>query len=257
MTLMSIHVLTYNEAIPFQPFERMKVELPENHRTRVGAQRREKARARLLESALVVFANKGPEAAVIDEVIALAGMSRGSFYNYFRTNEELLAAVAEEVSNELLSLIDPVVQLHDDPVVRVTCGCRLLLRAVREYSLLGAFLSRLHWPTLGKSLHGIAFLARDIDMGIAQEKFSCTKRIAFDLVVGAMFGAVNSLVQERSKPDYPEAMVLVVLRGLGVEKRLAARLVATPLPAIALDDKSILRRTLERTRMRVSETDKS
>jgi AcrR family transcriptional regulator len=235
----------------------MKIEPPENHRTRVGAQRREKARARLLESALLVFANKGPEAAVIDEVIALAGMSRGSFYNYFRTNDELLEAVAEEISNELLNLIDPVVLLHDDPVVRITCGCRLLLHAVREYSLLGAFLSRLHWPTLGKSLHGIAFLARDIEAGIAQDKFSCTKRIAFDLVVGAMFGAVNSLAEERSKSDYPEAMVLVVLRGLGVDKRMASRLVATPLPPIALDDQSILRRTLERTRLRANAADKS
>ncbi|MFZ6780447.1 TetR/AcrR family transcriptional regulator [Undibacterium sp. Ji83W] len=235
----------------------MKSEQPENHRTRVGAERREKARARLLESALLVFANKGPESAVIDEVIALAGMSRGSFYNYFRTNEELLEAVAEEISNELLNVIDPVVLQYEDPVVRITYGCRLLLHAVREYSLLGDFLSRLHWPTLGKSLHGITFLARDIEMCVAQDRFLCTKRVAFDLMVGAMFGAVNSLVQDNSQSDYPEAMVLTVLRGLGVDKRVATRLVAAPLPTIVFDDQSILQRTLDRTRMQIQISDKS
>jgi AcrR family transcriptional regulator len=235
----------------------MKVEQTENHRTRVGAQRREKARARLQESALLVFANKGPEAAVIDEVIALAGMSRGSFYNYFRTNEELLEAVAEEIRNELLNLIDPIVLKYDDPIVRITYGCRLLLHAARKYPLLGNFLSRLHWRTLGKSLNGISFLARDIELGFAQEKFSCTQTIAFDLMVGAMFGAVNSLVQEQSAPDYPEAMVYAMLLGLGIDKKAAARLIANPLPPIEFDDKSILQRTLERASVRLSAPDKS
>ncbi|MFZ6844667.1 TetR/AcrR family transcriptional regulator [Undibacterium sp. RuTC16W] len=235
----------------------MKSEQPENHRTRVGAERREKARARLLESALLVFANKGPESAVIDEVIALAGMSRGSFYNYFRTNKELLEAVAEEISNELLDVIDPVVLQYEDPVVRITYGCRLLLHAVRDYPLLGNFLSRLHWPTLGKSLHGITFISRDIEMCVAQDKFLCTKRVAFDLMVGATFGAVNSLVQDNSTPDYPEAMLLALLRGLGVEKRVATRLAAATLPTIVFDDQSILQRTLERARTQVGGSGKS
>lgn len=225
----------------------MDIEPSENHRTRVGAQRREKARARLLESALLVFSRKGPEAAVIDEVIALAGMSRGSFYNYFRTNEELLEAAVEAITNELLCLIDPLVQLCEDPVVRIACGTRLLLQTVRQYPLLGAFLSRLHWPTAGDNLVGIAFLGRDIEVGFTQKRFACSQRVAFDLVVGAMFGAVGSLVRGGLPDDYPEQIVEALLRGLGIDEQETARLVSLPLAPLPLDANSILRRTLARS----------
>jgi len=66
-----------------------------DHRPRVAAERRARMRRKLVESALLVFAGKGVDASVIEDVIVAAGVSRGTFYNYFRTNAELLAAVNE------------------------------------------------------------------------------------------------------------------------------------------------------------------
>ncbi len=63
-----------------------------DHRTRVAAERRARMHRKLVESALLVFAEKGVDASVIEDVIAAADVSRGTFYNYFRTNGELLAA---------------------------------------------------------------------------------------------------------------------------------------------------------------------
>ena len=62
--------------------------------------------ASLSESALLVFAEKGVDVPVIDDVIAAAGVSRGTFYNYFRTNAELLVAAIEELGNELVDMIE-------------------------------------------------------------------------------------------------------------------------------------------------------
>jgi AcrR family transcriptional regulator len=226
--------------------EIMNSKLPENHRSRVGAERRERTRARLLESALLVFAEKGPEAAVIDDVIVLAGMSRGSFYNYFRTNEELLDAVSAVISDELLRLIDPVVQLHHDPVARVACGARLFLRSVQQYPLLGAFLSRLPWPTAGSQLIGVGFLARDLNTGIAQNRFTHIQpRVAVDLVVGTMFSAAHALSSETLPDEYPEEMAKAILQGLGVTERVAAKYIALPLPEVNLHEQSVLKRALE------------
>jgi AcrR family transcriptional regulator len=86
-------------------------------------------RQRLLESALIVFSEKGPEAPVIDDVIKLAGVSRGSFYNYFKTNDELLEAVAVVIRNDIIRIVDPVLREHTDPVARIALGLRLLLQA--------------------------------------------------------------------------------------------------------------------------------
>lgn len=46
---------------------------------------------------------------------------------------------------------------------------------------------------------------------------------------------------------YPEAIVKAVLQGLGVNEESAACAVTLPLSEIVLHDKSILKRTLERT----------
>src|ERR1700722_9654250 len=99
----------------------------EAYQTRVGALRRERTRNRLIESALGVFAQKGPDAPVIDDFIAAAGVARGTFYNYFRTTGELLAAVAGDTSDEVLAVIDPLVLSVEDPAQRVVVGSRLYM----------------------------------------------------------------------------------------------------------------------------------
>ena len=108
-------------------------DLTENYQSRVGAARREKTRNRLIESALQVFAEKGPDAAMIDDFIAAAGVARGTFYNYFSTTAELLAAVAGESSDEVLAVVDPLVQTFDDPAQRVVVGSRLYMGMAARY----------------------------------------------------------------------------------------------------------------------------
>jgi AcrR family transcriptional regulator len=209
----------------------------------MAAEQREKTRARLLASALLVFSQKGPHEPVIDDVIAHAGMARGSFYNYFKTNEELLAAVAGAVTDELLAAIDPVVVAIADPVARVATGARLLLRAVRQFPLLGAFLSRLPMPTANSGLAGIGFLARDLQAGVAAGRIGVAPAVALSVTIGIVFSAALSLSRETLADDYPEAVAQALLRGLGVEPGEAARIAALPLPVLCFEEMSILRKT--------------
>ncbi|MGZ8287674.1 MAG: TetR/AcrR family transcriptional regulator [Telluria sp.] len=221
----------------------MNTEDKENHRTRVAAKRREKTRARLLESALLVFAQKGPHA-VIEDVIAHAGMARGSFYNYFRTNEELLAAVADEINEELLRAIDPVVLCCDDPAERIACGTRLLLDAVRRFPLYGSFMARLTFPAANSSLLGTHFLARDVAEGVAAGRFGdIGQRVGSDMLAGVVLSAAYSVARAPLDPDYPDASARAMLRALGVDEAEAARLAALPLPDFELPPSSLLRRT--------------
>ena len=98
-----------------------------DHRTRVAAERRARMHRKLVESALLVFAEKGVDAPVIDDVIAAAGVSRGTFYNYFRTNGELLAAAIQQLGNELVEHIEERVKAIPSPAVRVFTGLRLYM----------------------------------------------------------------------------------------------------------------------------------
>ena len=67
-------------------------------------------------------------------------MSQGTFYKYFRTNEDLLAAVTQELNDELLRLIEAEVHGYEDPALRIACGVRMFLHAARAYPLLARFI---------------------------------------------------------------------------------------------------------------------
>lgn len=214
-----------------------------NHRTRVAASRREKTRAKLLESALLVFAQKGPHA-VIEDVIAQAGMARGSFYNYFRTNEELLAAVASEINNELVRAIDPAVQRCADPAERIACGMRMLLHAVLRFPLFGTFMARLPFPTANSSLLGLRFMGRDLALGIRARRFrNIRQRLAADVVFGVVLSATYAAAFKPTGGAYVDGSARALLRALGMADAEAARVSALPLPALELPASSILRRT--------------
>ena len=144
---MSIPTLTPEPAGAMNAAETETPAATPDHRVRVGAQRREQTRLRLLESALSVYAEKGPDLAVIEDFIAAAGVSRGTFYNHFRTTGELLLALATSMSDEVLQVVDPIVLQFDDPVQRFATGTRLYMQMALRYPLWGAFLRRASKPS--------------------------------------------------------------------------------------------------------------
>ena len=219
----------------------------EDHRTRAGAYRREKMRSRLIESALLVFARRGVEGSVIDEVITTAEVSRGTFYNYFRTNEELLTAVAQEVGNQMLEVVDPVVREHTDPAVRVACGVRLTLMVARAHPHLAAFIGRVGPPALGAQSLVTEYLPRDLANGMVDGRFSeMHPRLAFDLVTGPVMAGFHTLLNERVPETYPQEMAQAVLQSLGVAKATARKLAWMPLEELALPQDSLLVRAQTR-----------
>lgn len=193
---------------------------------------------RLIESAMLVFAQRGAEGSVIDEVITTAGTSRGTFYNYFRSNEELLAAVAAEVGNQMLLIVDPVVRLQGEPAARVATGVRLVLTVARAHPHLAAFMVRAGPPAVGAQSLATDYLARDISEGIASGRFKTIHpRLAFDLVTGSVLAGFHSLLTARVPASYPQDMAFSLLLALRVPAATARKLAGLPIgrPALAAD----------------------
>jgi AcrR family transcriptional regulator len=196
---------------------------------------------RLLESALVVFSEKGPDAPVIDDVITHAGVSRGSFYNYFRTNEQLLEAVAVQVGNDLVRIVDPAVCSHADPVLRMALGLRLLLHSMRTAPVLAAFIARLRWPKEDILLEGIRSVSRDIREGMRTGSVAVDSfRVALDVFIGTFFCAANTLVRRDVPDSYPEEISECILHGLSVQAAKAMQAMAIPMPELSFAGTTIL-----------------
>lgn len=74
-------------------------------------------REQLLDAALQVFAQRGVDATRVEDVTAAAGVAKGTFYLYFRTKDELLAALRERFVARMLEMaLEAAAQLDpDDP----------------------------------------------------------------------------------------------------------------------------------------------
>jgi len=190
---------------------------PEDHRVRVGAQRREKTRLRLLESALAVFTAKGPDAAVIDDFIAAAGVSRGTFYNHFKTTNELLLALATAMSDEVLQVVDPIVLKLDDPVARVAAGTRMYMQTALRYPLWGGFLTRVGTRIAARGQLIDAYLSRDLATALRSGRLHADNvLVARDIVLGAIFYGIETMLTEPTRGDHPEHILQSLLVGFGL-----------------------------------------
>lgn len=207
---------------------------PTDHRSRVAAGRRLKMRRRLVESAMLVFADKGAGASVIQEVVAEANVSQGTFYNYFCTNEDLLAAVIDELNNELMSTIESVVGGIDDPARRIATGIRLYLHTAETYPVLARFICGVKLQTANSNNLLFSLLPPDIEEGIAKGRFVATPMpVALNLIAGTVIAAVTCIA-EGVEAGFAEHIAEVILRGLGTEAPEAKAIVELQLAPLSL-----------------------
>lgn len=69
-------------------------------------------RKELLTIAENVFLQKGYEQASVDDILRASGISKGAFYHYFTSKEEVLVASIENLLDEAVAFLQPTV---DDP----------------------------------------------------------------------------------------------------------------------------------------------
>jgi len=224
-----------------------KIPKIEDHRVRVAAERRERTRKRLLEAALVVFSQHGVEGSVVDEVTTIAGVARGTFYNYFRTNEELLSTVATEATNEVVNAIEARFDEPPDGPPRIAAGIRSWLELVQRYPHVGAFFRRAGLYTLDLNVRS-RILARDyMPRWVASGKLNLKcPELLWDIVSGSILAGINTIVLTGAPKDYAEEMTLRVLVALGVDFEEAASVAFAPLEPLVLPPDSLIERSVAR-----------
>ena len=206
----------------------------QDHRPRVAAERRERMRARLFGSALQLVAAKGPAATSIDDIIAAAEVSRGTFYKYFPSPDALVRELAFEMAKDLVYLADPLVRERNDPAERVACGIRLVARLALHHPVAAGFLVQLGWPDTHGRNALLDFVRRDLAEGMKLGRFlQVPMPLALNMVSGGVIGAIHCMLRGSCEPDFAEMTAAAVLRALGVAGKTAdtlARKRLVPLP---------------------------
>lgn len=216
-----------------------------DYRVRTGEERRERMRSILIQSALITYCKYGINGVAIEELIRVAGVSRGTFYNHFKTNEELFEAVSVAVCTELISVVNSRLIKYEDPAERVACGVRLCLEIGAKYQQIAIFISRGGAATLRHNHLLTEYLPRDLENGIASGRFvDVTPQLAFDLVVGPVLAGFHTLsTSEKAKDDYIKNLSMSVLQSLGVKNEEARKISQMPIEPFVLQDDSLIVQT--------------
>lgn len=199
-------------------------------RTRAGAEKRARMRERLLSATFDAHAGSAPGTRpVIDDVIRVAGVSRGTFYKYFESLDEILPELGQRMANEMVATYEQVFGDVADPAVRTAGGPLLTLsRAAMEPARV-AFTSSVDFVQYfnHEDLHGLEIKACLLQ---ARESGSLSFEsldAAIDFSVGAVLEGTRRILHAPGlDPAYIHALTVMILRGLGMEQGAAGQAVA-------------------------------
>lgn len=192
---------------------------------------RARTRDALLDAAVRVFARQNIGDTSIHALCEEAGVSVGSFYNYYRTREEVVEAAAALLSKRLVDEISASSAKVTDPAVQVSIGARRFMLKALEDPVWGAAVLRV-WgttPSMGKlaSQSVMADLRAGKKAGVF--KFE-SEVVAVNLLQGTTLAAMRTLLDGSESEAHVTAVAAIILRGLGVPDRSARAIAARPLP---------------------------
>jgi AcrR family transcriptional regulator len=193
--------------------------------------RKARTRAGLLAAARELYAARGMDQTTIAEIAAHADIAIGSFYNYFRTKEELLDALLEAELTKQLELLQRRQAQVEDPAEKISVAHRHLVRVAQSDADWAWLMIRLEvpyrvaWSVLGDAA------AADLHAGLQAGRFDVANpRLALNASGGALFAVIHAQLVgeggEHADAEHAEG----VLRSFGVGRKEAARIARRPLP---------------------------
>lgn len=193
--------------------------------------RKARTRASLIDAARRLFASKSIESTSVAEIAEEADIAVGSFYNYFTTKDELLAALLELTLVEQLEQIQVRQAKTDDPAEKVSIGHRHLVELATKEPDLAWLVVRFEVPQRIGSL-GLAEAARsDLIDGIETGRFDVTSpELSLRASGGALLGVIHTILLGELPGDCGSIHAAGVLMSLGMDPGEAREVAGRPLP---------------------------
>ena len=198
----------------------------EDHRVRVAREKRERMRAHLFQSVLIVCSGrKNGTPAVIDDVVRHAAVSRGTFYKYFDSLDQAIAELAMQLADEMTEGIEAVYDVLEDPVQRTATGFQTFLARALIDPDWGAFIAHIDLLAGDNNLI-TAKIKSDIRLGVETGDYVVKSvDLAADLLMGAKVEAIRRFIGGERDTAYMRGMTEMVLRSFGVTPSKAEKCV--------------------------------
>lgn len=200
------------------------------------ARRRGQTRARLVRAAATLFARQGVDNTRINEITDEADVGFGSFYNHFKSKEEMVEAVLTETLAAQGAAVAALTAGLEDPAEVVAVAHRRFVELARTDPDWAWLLIRLD-VSQKLALGALGpFAERDIAAGIKAGRFQvANRRIAMLDAGGALLSVMRDVLDGRAPKDASRLHAEGVLRLLGLKPEDAADVARRPMPAMPND----------------------
>jgi AcrR family transcriptional regulator len=197
--------------------------------------KRERTRKKILEAAFGLIGNEKGLTVRIEEICAAARISRGTFYNYFTSLEQLFEVLAIELSHDLnYALVATWDETQSHAEGSNAAIQHYLNYARRDPAWAWAMV---HLNAFGPTFGAEAWEAchRAIAKGIEAGEFDIpSATVGRDLMTGTVMATVRTMLRSGSERSQPAIVAYHLLRALGVSDARARQIAEKPLTDIVI-----------------------
>ena len=197
------------------------------------SRRRAQTRARLMDAARALFARQGIDNTRINEITDAADVGFGSFYNHFKSKDEIVEAVVADMLFAQGNAVNALTEGLEDPAEIVAAAHRHFVeRAAKdpEWAWLLVRVGLSH--VLALSQLG-PFAERDLEAGVKAGRFRLPNlRVALLDAGGALLAVMRDVLDGTAPKDAGRLHAEGVLRLLGLTPEEAAEVARRPLPVL-------------------------
>lgn len=201
-------------------------------RTR-GYKKKQRTRKQLLEAGIEVLANKG-ESMTISDVVKEAGVSNGTFYNYFNDRDELFDALAKQLALDESDQADLDIE-SEDPALRFAIITANAFSKAAQNQTWGKLILRLEALRQDSKELSTRHLPDDLDKGFKQGRFSVgAEKANMDIIVTTIRETIKRIVSDKASNQYVINIIAALLCSLGVERKEALKIAKTSINEASL-----------------------
>jgi AcrR family transcriptional regulator len=197
--------------------------------------KRERTRKKILEAAFGLIGNEKGLTVRIEEICAAAHVSRGTFYNYFTSLEQLFEILAIELSHDLnRALVSTWDETRSHAEGSNAAIQHYLKHARRDRAWAWAMV---HLNAFGPPFGAESWDAcyRSIAKGIEVGEFDVPNAtVGRDLMTGTVMASVRTMLSSGSSRSQPRMVAYHLLRAFGVPDARAKAIAESPLPDIVV-----------------------
>ncbi|KPU46329.1 putative HTH-type transcriptional regulator YfiR [Oxobacter pfennigii] len=195
----------------------------------------EKKKLELLDIAEKLFIEKGYEQTSIEDILSASGISKGGFYHYFKSKEDILCSSIERLMDDAVNFLKPAV---DNPKLNAVEKFKLFNKQKNKFQSskleYAGLLAKLMQSDIfqykyivSSSQKIVPLFAEIIKQGVNEEVFHVkhpleTADILIRAIVGVSSSAYYNDYMETSEAQecYMEALQNIVIGALGADKAL-------------------------------------